>query len=164
MTNILHNIIHCITLNRADAIGIKIIIFQLFGISVTCFGDKGADITSAMYLTNIEFSFQLLPKLLFNRILPKKEYVHFCEKCGPFVKGYSELWEKGSSAPFKIEFFQYNEGSIELVDEIVINSYEKNKPILIFNYCGICNGLMKNKFFTKNDIAKIMKRQRGCLS
>ena len=80
-----------VTLNREEAIGIKIILFQLFGISFTCFTGKGEDIKSGRHLFNIELGFQLLPKLLVKKLFPKKEYVHFCGSCGPFVKGYSEV-------------------------------------------------------------------------
>ena len=69
MTNILRNIIHCITLNREEAVGIKIILFQLFGISFTCFTGKGEDIKSGRHLFNIELGFQLLPKLLVKKCL-----------------------------------------------------------------------------------------------
>ena len=161
MTNILRNIIHCITLNREEAIGIKIILFQLFGISFTCFTGKGEDIKSGRHLFNIELGFQLLPKLLVKKLFPKKEYVHFCGSCGPFVKGYSEVWEEGANGPFKIELFQYKGGSKVMVEEVVLNNHKNNKPVLVFDYCGVCNGLIKNKFLTKEDAILIMKRQRS---
>ena len=72
MTNIIRNIIHCITLNREEAIGIKIILFQLFGLSFTYFTGKGEDIKSGRHLFNIELDFQLLPKLLVKKLFPKK--------------------------------------------------------------------------------------------
>jgi len=161
MTNILHNIFHCLTLNRKEAIGIRIILLQLFGISITCFtGKKGEDIKSGLHLFNIELGFQLLPALLVKRLFPKKEYIHYCDSCGPFVKGYSEVWEEGANGPFKIELFHYKKGSKVMVEEIVLNDHKKNKPVLVFNYCGVCNGLIENKFLTKEDANMIMKRQR----
>ena len=104
-----------------------------------------------------------LPKLFDKKLFPKKECVHFCDMCGPFVKGYSELWEKGASGPFKIEFFQYHEGLKVKVDEVNISNHETNKPVLLFDFCGLCNGLIKNKFLTKDKVMKIMREHRSHL-
>ena len=150
-----------VTLNREEAIGIKIILFQLFGITFTCFTGKGGDIKSGLHLFNIELGFQLLPKLLVKRLFPKKEYVHFCENCGPFVKGYTELWEKGVSEPYEIQFFQYQNGIKEILDEIILNSHNKNKTTIVFDYCGVCNTLIDNKLFTKDEAIELMKISRS---
>ena len=163
LKNILYNIFHYVTMNREEAIGIKIILFQLLGISFTCLTSKGKDIKSGRHLFNIEIGFQLSPKSFVKKLFPKKEYVHFCDMCGPFVKGYSELWEKGASGPFKIEFFQYHEGLKVKVDEINIFNHETNKPVLVFDFCGLCNGLIKNKFLTKDEVMKIMREYKSHL-
>jgi len=133
----------------------------LVGISVTCFGNKGEDIKTGINLFNFELAFQILPKLLVKRLLPKKEYIHFCDLCGPFVKGYSEVWEEGANRPFKIELFHYKEGSKVVVDEVILIKNEINKPVMVFDYCGICNGLIENKFLTKEDAIMIMKTRRN---
>ena len=104
-----------------------------------------------------------IQKLLLQRFkdsfIPKKGYIHICRICGPFVRGYSEIWEKGASEPFKIEFFQYNNGIKDVIEEILIGKDENKKIMMTTNYCGVCNSMLNDVRLTKDKYLGSLDKQ-----
>ena len=52
----------------------------------------------------------------------------------------------------KIQFFQYEDSIKEIVEEIIIGSHNHKNPIMVFDYCGSCNGMINNKYLTKEEV------------
>ena len=158
--NILKYFIDYITLRQEKTFGIKVIIFQLLCISLRFFKNSHGKSSGELNFHNIEVALYFLPNLFLRHLLPKREYVHFCDNCGPFVKGYTEVWAKGDSEPFKIEFFQYCNGSKEVVDEVILGKLPGHKVQLRYDYCGHCNELIDNRIFTRSEATDYLKHSR----
>ena len=67
--------------------------------------------------------------------------MYFCQKCGPFVKVYKEVWTEESDGPFKIEFIHHIEGNAVLADEVKIKPRPEGECIE-YSYCGHCKCLI----------------------
>ena len=138
--NILKYFIEYITINDDKNIGARIIIYKILCISIRLFNN------SHLKLRNLEVAFYLLPNLFLSQLVPKKELIYFCNNCGPFIEGYTEVWAKGADGPFKIEFFKYSNGSKEILDKIILGEKPGYISQLRYDYCGNCNHLIVNRY------------------
>jgi hypothetical protein len=84
-----------------------------------------------------------------------------CSKCGPFVKAFCEVWQKGQDSPYKFELLEYNDkGQIKLFEQVKLKKKSEwsNKRLY---FCGNCSRSISFRntkdFTTRRGLLKRLK-------
>jgi len=67
--------------------------------------------------------------------------IHYCNKCGPFVKVLKEFWTSESECPYKIELIQYIRHTPVVVEKIKLKAKPEGES-LEYIHCGRCNAMI----------------------
>ena len=162
---IFKNIIDWKVYNRKEMWGVKVTLFQLLRLTLLRYfnGPKFMGNPTRM-IFNYEFGFGVVPRNFIEMINPLKITIDYCRTCGPFVKGYSEVWNKGESDPFEVRIFQYQGGSKEVVETIVLKPKKKNSETIIMDYCGRCNDVIMKDVVPASRFKENQLKVRGSKS
>ena len=156
--DLLRDIIDWKIYKKDEMTGVKVTFFRLFRFTVLRYYNGPKFIgTSNRRIFNYEFGIGIVPRNFMEMIHPSKVAIHFCKRCGPFVRGYSEIWEKGVSEPYEIQFFQYENGIKQVVEKIKLKSCKSNSDKITMNYCGICNLTMETDMISENAFRSLQK-------
>ena len=108
---------------------------------------------------NYEFGFGVVPRNFIEMINPLKITIDYCRTCGPFVKGYSEVWNKGESDPFEVNF-PVSGGKGGCRDNNV-KPNKKNSETIIMDYCGRCNDVIMKDVVPASTFKENQLKARG---
>ena len=141
--HLLRNLIDWKIYKKDYMTGAKVTFFQLFRFTLLRYFNGPSFMGNpTRMIFNYEFGFGIVSRNFMEMISPLKITIDYCRTCGPFVKGYSEVWNKGESDPFEVRIFQYKGGNKEIVETIELKPNNKTSEIIIMDYCGKCNDVI----------------------
>ena len=127
-------------------IGARLTFFQLFRLTILRYFNGPTFMGNpSRRIFNYEIGIGIVPRNFVEMVYPMKINIHYCNSCGPFVRGYSEVWKKGDSDPFEIQFFQYEKGIRHIIDKIQLKPSQKHTSSIMVDYCGECNDIIKKE-------------------